>query len=376
MGRIQSIDALRGVVMVIMLLDHVRETFYLHQQVGDPVDVITTDPALFFMRLLSSLCAPVFVLLTGLSAWLHNQVHSRIETASFLLKRGLFLVVLELTIVNFAWTGSLPPTTFFLQVIWVIGLAMIALAGFLYMPRYAQITLAVAIIAGHHVLERVSFDSGSLAHILWAILYERSWLEFGDALRVRTSYPLLPWIGVIVLGYAIGPWFSKETPSSRRIRILLWASAGCLVTFVVLRWWNVYGDAPRLTDQTTLIELMSFLSLTKYPPSLLFNLSTIGIGFLLLAWIEWLGANRVLTIVATFGAAPMFFYILHLYVIRILYLICFTVFGANQGKYFGLSGVAALWALSIAFSIACYFPTAWFSRLKQRRRDIVWLKYL
>ncbi|MEP3453034.1 MAG: heparan-alpha-glucosaminide N-acetyltransferase domain-containing protein [Parasphingorhabdus sp.] len=375
MNRIQSIDALRGVVMVIMLLDHVRETFYLHQQVGDPVDVTSTDPALFFTRLLSSLCAPIFVLLTGLGAWLHGQSHTRAETSIFLLKRGLFLIVLEITVVNFSWTGQFPPTTFFLQVIWVIGLAMIALAILLYLPRSVLLILAFAIIAGHHVLAPISFEPGTPSHVVWAIIYERSWIDLVEGVRARTSYPLLPWIGVILAGYVIGPWFAHETSMQERIRILVAAGATCLIVFAIVRWLNFYGDVPRLTDQATHIEAMSFFSLTKYPPSLLFNLSTLGVGLLLLAWFERLGENKALTAIATFGAAPMFFYILHLYVIRLLYLLALVTLGANQGKYFGFSSVEALWALSAVLIVVLYFPTAWFSRLKRRRRDIRWLKY-
>lgn len=375
MGRIQSIDALRGVVMVIMLIDHVRETFYLHQQVSDPVDVTTTDPGLFLIRLLSSLCAPIFVLLTGLGAWLYGQAHSRAETSAFLLKRGIFLVILEVTLVNFAWTATFPPTTVFLQVIWIIGLSMIALAGLLYLPRLLQVALAILIIAGHHLLASLSFEPGSTGYIPWAILYDRSWLEFGDVFRARTSYPLLPWIGVILLGYAIGPWFAATMEAGKRIRTLLLAGAGFLAVFIILRWLNVYGDAPRLTDQSALVEVMSFLSLTKYPPSLFFILSTIGVGFLLLAWFEKIGENKALSTVAIFGAAPMFFYIFHLYVLKLIYIGCLAAFGANQGKYYGFDSVGPLWIVFVVFAIAFYFPTAWFSRLKRRRRDIAWLKY-
>lgn len=375
MNRIQSIDALRGVVMVIMLLDHVRETFYLHEQVSDPVDVTVTEPALFSIRLLSSLCAPIFVFLTGLGAWLYGQKHSRSETSVFLLKRGIFLVVLELTVINFAWTGSFPPSTIFLQVIWVIGLAMIALAGLLYLPRLAQLALAGLLIAGHHMLAGITFEPGSMGYIPWAILYERSWIEFSEVFRARTSYPLLPWIGVILLGYAIGPWFSSSMEAARRQRTLLLAGASFVVAFLVLRWLNVYGDAPRLTDQSALIEVMSFFSLTKYPPSLLFNLSTIGVGFFLMTWFERIGEHKALTAVAIFGAAPMFFYILHLYVLKLIYLVCVSTFGANQGDYYGFGSIGPLWLVFIILTVLLYFPTAWFSGLKRRRRDITWLKY-
>ena len=361
--------------MVLMLLDHIRETFYLHNQVADPVDVTATEPALVFIRLLSSLCAPVFVLLTGLGAWLYGQSHSRDETSAYLLKRGLFLIVLELTVINFSWTGVFPPTTYYLQVIWVIGLSMIALAGLLYLPRIAQVFIALGLIAFHHPLESISVDAGSIWHVPWAILYDRSWLEITETIRARTSYPLLPWIGIILLGYSIGPWFSKTSDLSGRIKHLLIAGGFSILGFVILRWLNVYGDAPRLTDVDPLIGLMSFVSLTKYPPSLLFSLFTLGFGALLLAWFDRLGDNKALSTIATFGAAPMFFYVFHLYVLKILYLIGLVAVGANQGDYFGFSSVTWLWIAFFALTILFYFPTAWFSRLKRRRRDLVWLRY-
>lgn len=375
MGRIGSIDALRGVVMVIMLLDHIRETFYLHKQVADPVDVTTTEPELFFIRFLSSICAPVFVLLTGMGAWLHGRSHSRAETSAFLLKRGLLLILLEVTVINFSWTGQFPPTTIFLQVIWVIGLAMIALAGLLYMPKLPLLALSAILIAGHHFLEPVSFATGSPWYPIWSVLYDRNWIEISDTMRARTSYPLLPWIGVIALGYGIGPWFSADVEPSIRIRKLTFAGLSALAAFAAIRWLNVYGDAPRLTGVDAGTAMMSFFSLTKYPPSLLFNLSTLGLGALLLAWFERLGDNPSLTRLSVFGAAPMFFYILHLYVLKVIYLICLVLFGANQGSYFGLPSVLTLVPVFIILTVVFYFPTSWFSRLKRRRRDIAWLKY-
>ncbi len=375
MSRIQSIDALRGLVMILMLLDHVRETYYLHEQVADPVDVASTDPALIFLRLLSSLCAPVFVLLTGLGAWLYGRSHTKGEVAAFLLKRGLFLIVLELTVINFAWTTKFPPTTIYLQVIWVIGLSMIALAGLLYLPRIAQILAAILLVAAHHVLEGIQVDPSSIWSAPWAILYDRSWLELGESLRARTSYPLLPWIGIILFGYLIGPWFSSDTEEKDRIRTLVTAGAACLVAFIALRWLNIYGDAPRLTGEDADIVFWSFLSLTKYPPSLLFSLSTLGAGLLLLAAFERMGNNRALTAIAIFGAAPMFFYILHLYVLKALYRLTVAILGPNQGDYFGFSSVGPLWLVTLALAIVLYFPTAWFARLKRRRPDITALKY-
>jgi uncharacterized membrane protein len=209
-GRLLSIDALRGLVILFMLLDHVRETFLLHRQVSDPMDIASTEPALFFSRSLAHLCAPVFVLLTGLSAWLFGEKYAgKADVSAFLFKRGLFLVLLEFTLVNVAWTFQLPPSVIYLQVIWAIGLSMIALSLLVWLPRWLLLTLSLAIIAGHNLLDGLHFARESALHVPWAILHDRGWIEVGDSLRLRTSYPLLPWIGVIGLGYALGPWFAR-----------------------------------------------------------------------------------------------------------------------------------------------------------------------
>lgn len=192
--RLQSIDALRGLVILFMLLDHVRETFFMHHQVVDPMTIESTEPSLFFSRTLAHLCAPVFVLLTGLSAWLYGEKYQgRGATSAFLFKRGLFLVVLEFTLVNFAWTFQLPPTVIYMQVIWAIGVSMIALSLLVWLPRPALIALGALIIAGHNLLDGVHFAPGSVMHVPWAILHDRGWLEVSDSLRMRTSYPVLPW---------------------------------------------------------------------------------------------------------------------------------------------------------------------------------------
>jgi uncharacterized membrane protein len=377
-ARLSSIDLLRGTVMVLMLLDHVRETFFLHVQMGDPVDVATASPALFFTRLLAHLCAPVFVFLTGLSAWLYasRQPDGRRAASAFLFKRGLFLVVLELTLVNFAWTFELPPQTLYLQVIWAIGLSMLALSALLWLPRAALIALAVAIIAGHNLLDGVRLGADHPLHTLWAVLHQRDWLQFGDALRARTSYPLLPWIGVIALGWAAGPWFAREAPALRRHALLLWSGLGALGGFLMLRMANVYGDTAWTLQADTTRTLMAFFNVTKYPPSLQFVLLTLGVGLLLLRLYESPALARRLQPLSALGAAPMFFYLLHLYVLKLLYLAAVALWGTNQGAVFGFDSVATLVAISIALALLLQPPTAAFARLKARRRDVAWLRYL
>lgn len=374
--RLQSIDALRGLVILFMLLDHVRETFFLHRQVSDPMAIDTTEPSLFFSRTLAHLCAPVFVMLTGLSAWLYGEKHQgRGDVSAFLFKRGLFLVALEFTLVNFAWTFQLPPSVIYLQVIWAIGVSMIALSLLVWLPRAALIALGAVIIAGHNLLDGLHFGAESALHVPWAILHDRGWLAFSESLRLRTSYPVLPWIGVIALGYGLGPWFARGSDAGQRQHRLLMAGLIALPGFVVLRLVNGYGEAPWSAYPTVTQTLMSFFNITKYPPSLLFLALTLGCGLLLLRAFERAGQARWISALAVFGAAPMFFYLLHLYVLKLLYLASVALFGRNQGDYFGFDGIAAVWLGAVLLAVSLYLPVRWFARLKARRRDIAWLKY-
>ncbi len=383
--RLASIDALRGLVMLFMLLDHVRETFFLHHQVIDPMAVDSTAPAVFFSRLLAHVCAPVFVFLTGVSACLYGArlPDGRAATAAFLAQRGLFLVLLELTLVNFAWTFQFPPQVIYLQVIWVIGLSMLALAALLWLPRPLLIALGLALVAGHNLLDGLHFPPGHALHAPWAVLHDRGWIPLGGAggegavLRLRTSYPLLPWIGVIALGYAAGAWFTPAVAAATRQRRLLGWGLALLAGFALLRAWNGYGDKPWAVADSALVTAMGFLNITKYPPSLLFVALTLGVGLLLLWALERLPpASRWLRVLADYGAAPMFFYLLHLYVLRLLYVAAVAVWGDNQGPYFGFDTMGAVWLAAVALAAALYAPTRAFGRFKAQRKDIAWLKYL
>ncbi|MCP1463938.1 DUF1624 domain-containing protein [Pseudomonas sp. S3E17] len=375
--RLLSIDALRGLVILFMLLDHVRETFLLHRQVSDPMSIDSTEPALFISRTLAHLCAPVFVLLTGLSAFLYGQKYQgRGDVSAFLFKRGLFLVVLEFTLVNFAWTFQLPPSVIYLQVIWAIGISMLALAALVWLPRPLLIVLALAIIGGHNLLDGLHFDPGSALHIPWTILHERSWIDVSDSLRLRTTYPVLPWIGVIALGYGLGPWFANATLPAVRQRYLLLGGLGALLGFVLLRGLNGYGEKPWQAYDNGVQTLMSFFNVTKYPPSLLFLALTLGIGLLLLLAFERAGHRRWIGVLAVFGSVPMFFYLLHLYGLKVLYVACVALLGLNQGNYFGFESIGAVWLVALVLPLALYPPVRWFAGLKARRRDLAWLKYL
>ncbi|WP_261926279.1 DUF1624 domain-containing protein [Methylorubrum sp. GM97] len=375
-GRIASIDALRGLVMVLMLLDHLRETWFLHVPVADPVDARTALPALFLARLAVSLCAPIFVVLTGVAAYLFATRHTLAETRAYLVKRGLVLMAFEVFYLSELYWGVASPTLW-LQVIWCIGVCMIVLAALVGLPRSVLLGVGLLIVCGHNFLDPIQLRPDQPLFPVWAMLHQRDVIALPLGLVAKTTYPVLPWIGVIVLGYAIGPWFLPGLATRTRER--RFAAIGCamLAAFVLLRLANGYGDKPWfVVDDSALRTAMSFLALTKYPPSLLFLLLTLGTGALLLVALERIGERPLVAALAVFGGAPMFFYLLHLTVLRLLYHGAFATWGATQGTVFGVGDYGWVLVWYIGLIVPLYLPTAWFSRFKASRRDIAWLRYL
>ena len=361
--------------MLLMLVDHTREFFYFDHQVGDPMDVATTSPALFFSRLGAHLCAPVFVLLTGLAAWLYGAGRGGAPAASaFLFKRGLFLVLLEWTVVNFAWTFDPTPALIYLQVIWVIGLSMIALAALVHVPRRILVAIGLTLVLGHNLLDGITIPAGQPGHDVWAILHDRGFIDLPWGARARTSYPLLPWIGVIALGYAMGPWFGRAADPILRRRWLSVGGVGALILFVLLRALNDYGDPqPWQAGGDPLHGLMGFLNVTKYPPSADFLLLTLGIGSLLLAALEG-GARRIAAILSIFGSAPLFFYLLHLYVLHAANRVAGLITGHGDGLV-SVPAVSHMWLIAAVVAIPCWFACRTFAAAK-RRSDARWMRYL
>ena len=374
-ARIAVIDVMRGLVMLIMLFDHVRETVFLHHQVSDPMDVGSVDPALFFTRLAAHVCAPMFVFLTGLSAWLYAHPAAGPRSATgFLFKRGLLLVVLELVFVNFAWSGAFPPAVLYLQVIWVIGLAMMALAVLHKLPLTVLALVGVVIVAGQHLLTGLHAEEGTPGYYLLTVLLQRGFLVADGAMKIKVSYPLLPWIGVIVLGYAAGPLYARSrTPEGRR-RLLLALGGGALLLLAVLRGLNLYGETlPWVAGDTALQTAMSVLNFTKYPPSLDFLLFTLGLGMLGLAWLETLD-NWFVRACATFGGAPMFYYLLHLYLLLAIGSALTAVLGANHGSRYGVAHIWQVWLIALALMPVLYWPCRAFANYKRSSKQ-AWVRY-
>ena len=377
-SRIASLDILRGVVILLMMLDHVRERFYMHTRTGDPM-FDTIDADLYFTRYLTHLCAPVFIFLAGLSAWLYaHPGEGRYRSpGEFLFKRGLVIILIELVLYYLVWADSYP-SSLFLQVLWAIGLCMIGLSLACRLNYWLIGALGLLLVFATNALGAISFQTGGFGHVLWTILYDPGNLGQVGGLTIDVSYPLLPWFGVILLGYFAGPLYAQSVATPTRRKALLGAGAACLALLLLLRGLNLYGETLPWSVQETAVEtIMSYLNFTKYPPSLDFLLITLGTGLLLLAWLESIrGPGRLLGAIRDFGSVPLFIYVVHLYVLLAAYWVLFLVFGATHGERFGLGSVAWIWVGTIALALAHYPIASAFAAYKHReKRNKRWLSY-
>ncbi|MGD0899835.1 MAG: heparan-alpha-glucosaminide N-acetyltransferase domain-containing protein [Thermoguttaceae bacterium] len=315
--RIVCIDAVRGLVMVLMALDHVRLFFHAGSLLDSPTNLDRTTTAVFLTRWVTHLCAPTFIFLAGMGAFLRSQGSpSRAAAARFLCLRGLWLILLELTAVHFLWHFNFSYREVDGGVLWAIGWSMIALGGLLFLPRRVVGPLAVTLIAAQHLWQSTESNAWGAWSWLWAILYSCDTLGPWRGIQFDPVYPLIPWVGVLAAGWVCGPWMllARET---RRRRLLL-AGSILLVAFVFLRLLNVYGDPqPWSVRDGHWSTVLSFVHCTKYPPSLAFLLMTLGPCLLLLAWLDR-PSGMVSGKLSIFGRAPLFFYLLHLFVIHAL----------------------------------------------------------
>ena len=315
--RIESIDLLRGTVMIIMALDHVRAYFHRDAFLYDPTDLTRTNVFLFFTRWITHFCAPVFVFLAGVAAHLYGARRGRKQLASFLLTRGIWLIFAELFLVGLAWSFNPTYPFFNLQVIWAIGLSMVVLAAMIYMPQWLILLTGLLLIAGHNLLDNVHVMGNGPAAIAWGLLHDVSLFTFGHT-SLFVHYPVLPWIGILAVGYCAGQLYRPEASAGGRISILICLGAGAITLFIILRTLNIYGDSSQWSVQKNAIfSLMSFLNVSKYPPSLLYVLMTLGPAMLFLALTEQI-KNRWTARVTIFGRVPMFYYLAHLYLIHLL----------------------------------------------------------
>ena len=382
--RLPSIDTVRGLVMVIMPLEHARE-FFASAPLADPVDLSTVSPGLFLTRLLTHLCAPTFVFLAGLAAAMGGRHATIVQRSRWLLVRGLWLMLLELTVVNFSWTFSFAYPRWFLQVIWALGLSMVALAGLIHLPWRTILLVGIAIVAGHNLLDGVRLTPDSPFHAIWAVLHQRDLIDIAGK-TVRTSYPVLPWIGVMALGYCAGAFYTPAWDDRRRRRLFVQLGLTLLATFIVLRMANGYGEPSPLTGfADPVYTLFSVFNTTKYPPSLLFVLMTLGPLFLALAVAEQ-SRGGVARLLATYGCAPLFFYVAHWYVLHVLALAAAVWMGASwtefnfAGHFAGLPQplnfpLSTVYLVAAAAVALLYLPCKWIGLLKQQSRA-PWTRFI
>jgi uncharacterized membrane protein len=396
-GRVNAIDLLRGAVMVIMMLDHTREYFHREALNFDPSDLTKTHTLLFFTRWVTHFCAPVFVFLAGTGAFLRAaRCKSKSELSRFLITRGLWLILLELTVIRvIVWFNLDFHFAFMLQVIWVIGVSMILLAGLIYLPLRVIAIGSIAMIALHNLLDTIRVQSftisvnslSGVAGALWMLLHQQGMVFLTANVYGLLLYPLIPWVGVLAAGYCFGAFYQWE--AERRRRMLLRLGAGLLLGFVVLRGLNVYGDPSRWSVQENgWFTVLSFLNVTKYPPSLLFLLMTLGPAMLVLAWVEREREGAFSRALITFGRVPLIFYVgqwltAHGLAVMVGYLAGqptgWLLVGPmdqprpNPGNLgFSLWVVYVFWLLGV---LLLYPLCRWFAELKRRRRDW-WLSYL
>jgi len=332
-SRIESIDILRGLAMVIMALDHVRDYFHYGSFFINPTDLDTTTPFLFFTRFITHNCAPAFIFLAGTSAFLYGSKKSKPELSKFLLTRGIWLVFLEIVVNSFIWTFDVTYSIIILQVIWAIGLSMIALSFIIYLPKKGLLILGFVLIAGHNLLDSIVMEGNSLKSIIWYILHQRTKIEVGSNQIISFVYPILPWIGLMILGYCFGTLYQRGFDPRLRKKWLLGFGFGAIALFYILRGINGYGDlVPWSVQKNTSYTILSFFNVTKYPPSLVYLLITIGPAMLFLYVIEPV-KNKLTDFFLVFGRVPLFYYFLHMIVIHLLAIIGIMVYG---GKWYDM----------------------------------------
>jgi uncharacterized membrane protein len=404
-ARVQSVDLLRGLVMAFMALDHVRD-FFTNLRFA-PEDLSQTYAGLFLTRWLTHFSAPTFFLLAGTGAYLYGRTRTTAEVSKFLWTRGLFLVAMEFTIIFWGWTFMFPLPGLGMLVIWALGVSMICMSQIIKLPMKAIAAFAIVMIAGHNLLDGIKLEN--LGHFkgLWMILHHSGWWQIGSKPMAPGAppfgffilYPLVPWMGVMAAGYALGTVFTW-TPARRR-KFLLTLGTCVTALFIVLRATNIYGNAPvgagvaspgPFVPQATMEKtIIAFLNVEKYPPSLDFLLMTLGPGLILLAltdsW-DFKGAlGKLLQPIVVIGKVPMFYYILHLYLIHTMAIVVAIAFGQPwkwlfpggfmtgplpDGYGHGLPFIWFIWALCVAI---LYFPCHWYARYKATHK-YRWLSYI
>ena len=387
--RIESIDLLRGLVMIIMALDHVRDYFHANSFMFDPLDLDKTDGAIFFTRWITHFCAPVFMFLAGTSAFFMSRRKTKKELSRFLLTRGLWLIFLELVVVNFGWNFDILFHNIYFITIWALGVSMIALAGLVYLPVKYILAIGFILVIGHNLLDNTHVPGNTLAGFGWALLHEQGFFSW-QGHNVLVGYPLLPWIGIIALGYCFGNLYSPSFTAEKRKKWLLSIGLSAIGLFILIRFINIYGDPSHWSSQpSAFYTFLSFIKATKYPPSLLYILMTLGPAVLFLAFTEN-ARGAVSRVISIYGRVPMFYYLIHIYLIHILTIIASVLFTNFSWKLWILKeplwftqtlkgygfSLSVVWLVWIGIVVALFPLCKWYDRYKQSHKEKWWLSYL
>ena len=387
MKRIDSIDFTRGLVMIIMALDHVRDLMHTTALTQEPTNLETTTAGLFLTRWITHLCAPTFVFLSGTSAFISLKNNPDIQSGrKFLISRGLWLILLEFTVITLGLWADIKFRMMVFQVIGAIGLGLICLSFMLKLSAKTIGIIGLTIILGHNLLQGVSFNDNIPLRVFWAFLFRLDVFPVTPNFTFAVLYPFIPWFGIMLTGYACGQVFLLE--EKKRRRTLLLTGLSVLAFFVILRFANFYGDPiPWKSQKSLLFTFLSFISIFKYPPSLLYTSLTLGIMFLTLAAADGV-RNRFVSIVSVYGKVPLFYYILHWYLIHsLMFLLIFyqgfswkeLPFGAFQfGRPPANSGVELPYIYMIwAFVVITLYPLCkWYNGYKAAHREKKWLRYI
>ncbi len=391
--RIESIDIVRGIVMVIMALDHTRDFFHSAANVDDPLNLATTTPILYFTRWITHFCAPVFVFLSGASIYLQSLRKTKQQLSAFLIKRGLWLIFIELFIISLSWTFDPFYHIFPLQVIWAIGISMVILGIIVRLPYRFVLILGLIIVLGHNLLDIPESEPGFKAGFMWDLLHHGFFklYEFAPNHFIMMIYPFVAWTGLMMMGYCAGIFFSDKFSEAQRGKILLRTGFGLIAFFIVMRFINIYGDPLHWKQQKDgLTTFLSFMNVQKYPPSLLYMSITIGPALVLLSLIEKV-KNAFTRIMGVYGRTAFFYYILHFYLIHTLVTIMFFIQGKHTvqeaiasmkklpflfvipGEGVGLGMVYLIWAIVV---ITLYPLCRKYDRYKTAHKEKWWLSYL
>jgi uncharacterized membrane protein len=385
MKRLNNIDFTRGLIMLIMAIDHTRDLLHITSLSQDPTNLTNTTPALFLTRWITHLCAPTFVFLSGTSVWLSMRNQGNLNSSRrFLARRGLWLIILEFTIVNFGIWFDIHFRILMLQVIGAIGGGFVILSLLLKLPPKTIGIIGLVIVFGHNLIPPVSFQNPALTFV-WSIFFQPNFFQISPNFSFLINYPIIPWLGIMLTGFACGQLF--DLPDTRRKKLLLQIGLAALGLFVILRFINIYGDpAPWKSQKDFVFTLLSFINVTKYPPSLLYTLVTLGISFLVLSFSDGV-QNQFTKIVSVYGKVPLFYYLIHWYLIHSLMLILVLsqgysfkdlsfqpfAFGRPPGFGFELGYIYLIW---FAIILSLYPLCLWYSRYKASHRENVLLRYL